>query len=179
MRGLLAVFGAGLVVSGCAGAAGDRPASAPLTAGAALRNKDGQQVGAATLIETPDGVRIAVTGYRLPPGPKGLHVHTVGQCEPPEFTTSGDHFNPGNRKHGLKNPDGPHAGDLPSLNVTAAGEGGIDYLNKLVTLRSGRPDSLVDGRGTAVIIHAGPDDDMTDPAGNSGARIACGVIIRD
>jgi Cu-Zn family superoxide dismutase len=177
VKGLLAAVGAGLMLSGCAAPTIER--GTPATAGATLRNKEGQTVGVATLIETPEGVRVAVTGHRLPPGPKGLHLHAVGQCQPPEFTSAGDHFNPYQRKHGLKSPEGPHAGDLPELDVSAAGEGGIDYVNRLVSLRRGRPNSLVGGDGTTIIVHAAPDDQVTDPSGNSGDRIACGVIVAD
>jgi Cu-Zn family superoxide dismutase len=179
VRRLLAALGAGLLLGSCAGPTGERGSPAPATAGATLRNKEGQPVGVVTLIETSEGVRVAVTGYRLPPGPKGLHFHAVGQCQPPEFTSAGDHFNPNHRKHGLKNPEGPHAGDLPNLDVSAAGEGGVDEVNRLVTLKPDRPNSLVGGDGTAIIVHAAPDDQVTDPAGNSGARIACGVIVTD
>ena len=93
--------------------------------------------GVATIIETPEGVRVAVTGYRLPPGAHGLHIHAVGRCDPPEFTTASGHFNPGNKQHGKLNPAGPHAGDLPNLVVAASGEGGID-----VTTRAYPEDGL-------------------------------------
>src|SRR5947207_3310089 len=95
----------------------------PLSAEAGLKDKDGKDVGRATLIETADGVRIVVTGYRLPPGPHGVHIHAMGSCQPPEFTSAGPHFNPTNKKHGTLNPEGPHAGDLPNLVVAPSGEG--------------------------------------------------------
>ncbi|HEU4439722.1 MAG TPA: superoxide dismutase family protein [Methylomirabilota bacterium] len=170
---LLLLVGVAAVVAGCASAA-DR---APLSAEATLKDKDGKQVGVATLIETPEGVRIAVTGYRLPPGGHGLHIHAVGRCDPPEFTTAGAHFNPGNKQHGKQNPAGPHAGDLPNLMVAASGEGGIDVTTRAFTLSPG-PTSLLGDKGTALVVHANPDDDKTDPTGNSGARIACGVIAK-
>jgi len=171
-----------LVASGCAGTSGDRPTSAasspPLSAGAPLQDKEGRQVGVATLVETPDGVRISVSVNRLPPGPKGLHIHAVGLCQPPEFTSAGAHFNPGEKKHGRLNPEGAHAGDLPNLVVAANGNGRVDFTSKLVTLRAGAPNSLLGEKGTAVVVHAAADDERTDPTGNSGARIACGVIAR-
>jgi Cu-Zn family superoxide dismutase len=151
--------------------------AAPLSAESALKDKDGKQVGVATLIQTPQGVRIAVTGQRLPPGPKGLHIHEVGRCEPPDFASAGGHFNPTRKKHGRENPEGPHAGDLPNLDVAPSGEGGVDITTNAVTLGPG-PNSLLGDRGTALVVHAGPDDYKTDPAGNSGARIACGVITK-
>lgn len=97
-----------------------------------------------------------MTGYRLPPGPHGLHVHAAGRCDPPDFTT---------------------AGDLPNLVVAPSGEGGIDITTKAVTLGSG-PTSLFGPGGTSLVIHAAADDEKTDPTGNSGARLACGVVVR-
>src|SRR6266850_1447074 len=105
------------MLAGCASAPADRGS---LSAEAMLKDKDGKQVGVATFIETPEGVRLAVTGYRLPPGGHGLHIHAVGLCEPPEFTSAGAHFNPGNKQHGRSNPAGAHAGDLPNLVVAAS-----------------------------------------------------------
>jgi Cu-Zn family superoxide dismutase len=175
VRRLLMAAGAALVLGGCAGTMAEAPA--PLSGEATLTDKDGKQVGVAVLIETADGVRVVVTGYRLPAGPKGLHFHEMGACDPPEFTSSGGHFNPTGKKHGRLNPEGPHSGDLPNLNVAQIGEGGVDVTTKAVTLRPG-PTSLFGGKGTSLIVHAAPDDERTDPAGNSGARIACGVVTK-
>ncbi len=173
MRPLL-LLGVAAVLAGCASTPADR---GPLSAEAALKDKEGKQVGVATMIQTPEGVRIAVTGYRLPPGGHGLHVHAVGLCEPPDFTSAGAHFNPGNKQHGQQNPAGPHAGDLPNLAIAASGEGGIDVTTKAFTLTGGNT-SLLGDKGTALVIHANPDDEKTDPTGNSGGRIACGVITK-
>ena len=173
-RRFLLVGGMALLC-GCASAPSE---TEPLAAGAALRDKDGKDVGVATLIQTADGVRVAVTGYRLPPGTHGLHIHAVGECLPPDFTSAGGHLNPTGKQHGRLNPAGPHAGDLPNLVVAASGEGGIDITTKAVTLDPSGPASLLGGKGTSIVIHAGPDDEKTDPAGNSGARIACGVITK-
>ena len=173
MRRLL-LFGVAVLVVGCAGTMAEKEL---LSAGASLQDKDGKDVGAATLIETPDGIRIAVTGYRLPPGPHGLHIHAVGQCTPPDFASAGGHFNPGGKQHGRQNPAGAHAGDLPNLVVAASGEAGIDITTKDVTLAPG-PNSLLGEKGTSIVIHAAADDEKTDPTGNSGARIACGVITK-
>ena len=174
MRRALVVGAAAVILAGCATTSEDK---APLSAEATLKDKDGKQVGVATLIQQPDGVRIVVTGYRLPPGVHGLHIHAVGQCQPPEFTTAGAHFNPTGKKHGTQNPEGAHAGDLPNLNVQASGEGGIDTVTKAVTLGPG-PTSLFGDNGTSMVIHAAADDMKTDPTGNSGGRIACGVIVK-
>jgi superoxide dismutase, Cu-Zn family len=165
-----------LLLGGCA-STGGKPEPEPLSAGATLKDKDNKTVGVATLIQTGDGVRIAVTGYRLPPGPHGVHIHAVGQCAPPDFASAGGHFNPGDKQHGRQNPAGPHAGDLPNLEVAPSGEGGFDITTKAVTLAPG-PTSLLGEKGTSIVIHAARDDEKTDPAGNSGARIACGVIMK-
>jgi len=171
MRSLLLVAMA-LLLGACAGTMAEKE---PLSARATLKDKDGREVGVATLIQTDEGVRIAVTGYRLPPGTHGLHIHASGLCEPPEFTSAGGHFNPTGKQHGRLNPAGPHAGDLPNLVVAPSGEGGIAITTKAVTLGPG-PASLLEGKGTSIVIHAAADDEKTDPTGNSGARLACGVI---
>lgn len=173
MRPLL-LLGVAAMLAGCASAPAER---VPLSAEATLKDKEGKQVGVATFIETPEGVRVAVTGYRLPPGAHGLHIHAVGLCEPPEFTSAGAHFNPGGKQHGRMNPAGPHAGDLPNMVVAASGEGGIDITTKAITLGPGSSSVLGD-KPTSLVLHANPDDDKTDPTGNSGGRIACGVITR-
>ena len=174
MRRCLRLLGAVLILGGCATAATD----APLRAQTVLRDKSGQQVGTATLTEGTDGVRIRVTASHLPPGPKAVHVHAVGTCDPPDFVSAGAHFNPTGRKHGRLDPDGSHAGDLPNLVIDAAGSGGLDATTQAVTLKTGAAGSLFTEGGTSLVIHAQQDDEKTDPTGNSGARIACGVINR-
>ena len=174
MTRLLAVCAAVMLVGGCASVTAEKE---PLSAEAALKDKDGKDVGRATLIETAEGTRIVVTGYRLPPGTHGLHIHAVGQCNPPDFASAGDHFNPTSKKHGTENPAGPHAGDLPNMVVAASGEGGADVTSRAISLGSG-PTSLLRQGGTSLVLHAAADDNKTDPAGNTGARIACGVIVK-
>ena len=120
-------------------------------------------------------VKIALEVEKLPPGPHGFHIHAVGRCDPPDFASAGAHFNPEGKKHGLKNPEGPHAGDLSNLVVGPDGTAKATASAPRVTLGAG-PNSVFQPGGTALVIHAAPDDDVTDPAGNSGARIACGVI---
>jgi Cu-Zn family superoxide dismutase len=166
-------IGPAVLLSGCASMGSE----AGLSAEATLKDKDGKQVGYAVLIQTSDGVRFALTGYRLPQGVHAVHIHEVGKCDPPDFMTAGGHFNPTGKQHGRLNPAGPHAGDLPNMEVKATGEGGFEITTKAVTLGSGRT-SLFGPSGTSLVVHAGPDDEKTDPAGNSGARIACGVITK-
>jgi Cu-Zn family superoxide dismutase len=149
--------------------------TASQTARAELRNAQGEVVGRATLTPEAQGVRIALEVEKLPPGPHGFHIHAVGKCDPPDFMSAGGHFNPEGRKHGLKNPEGPHVGDLPNVVVGVDGTARARTVAPRVTLGAG-PNSLFQPAGTALVIHAGPDDDVTDPAGNSGDRIGCGVI---
>jgi superoxide dismutase, Cu-Zn family len=161
------------------------PATAPVdgtdavpTIEVALHDGEGERVGTALLSEEGDGVRIAVQATNLPPGAKGFHFHETGQCDPPGFQTAGGHFAPMGNQHGLENPQGPHAGDMPNLPVRPDGSVDTTITNPRVTLRVGEPNSLLDQDGTALIIHAGRDDQVTDPTGDSGARIACGVVGR-
>ncbi len=144
---------------------------------AVLRNAKGEEVGVATLTEVPGGVKITLHVWDIPPGVHGFHIHAVGKCEPPGFTSAGGHLNPYGKKHGLKNPEGAHAGDLPNLLVGPGGTARMEVIAPHVTLGAGLP-SLFPSSGTALVIHADPDDGVTDPAGNAGARIACGVITR-
>jgi Cu-Zn family superoxide dismutase len=111
----------------------------------------------------------------LKQGLHGIHIHENGVCVGPSFTSAGEHYNPLDKEHGLKNPKGPHAGDLPNLEVGADGKGHLSTSTKLVTLSPGKT-TLFTSNGTALVIHAGTDDQMTSPAGNSGGRVACGVI---
>lgn len=137
----------------------------------------GVEVGAATLNPTVRGtaVQINITLSNLPPGTHALHVHSVGKCDPPDFTSAGPHFNPTNKQHGTENPKGPHAGDLPNFEADAKGTATVSLAVPGMTFGNG-PDSLFHPGGTALVIHANPDDNKTDPAGNAGPRIACGVI---
>jgi superoxide dismutase, Cu-Zn family len=122
-------------------------------------------------------VLIVVNVKGLPEGLHAVHIHAVGKCEGPAFTSAGGHFNPLGKKHGLKNPDGPHAGDLPDMYVNKDGIGRYETFMESVTFGAGQT-SIFDADGSAVVVHATTDDNVTDPAGNSGDRIACGVISR-
>lgn len=163
-----------LAVSASLMAMATLPAGAQ-TAQASLKNAEGKDVGSAALTQTPAGVLIRLSVKGLPAGEHAFHVHGMGKCEPP-FTSAGGHFNPGNKKHGILAADGHHAGDLPNLHIPASGELTIEVMNAAVTLEKGKPNSLFGAQGTALIIHAGKDDYKSDPTGEAGGRIACGVI---
>ncbi|MGN6571873.1 MAG: superoxide dismutase family protein [Pseudolabrys sp.] len=155
-------------------AAGALPATAQ-TAKATLKTADGKDAGTATLTQTPSGVLIALSAKNLPAGEHAFHVHAVGKCEPP-FTSAGGHFNPESKKHGLMASDGHHAGDMPNLHVGAGGDIAVEVINASITLDKGKPNSAFGPNGTALVVHAGKDDYKTDPTGDAGGRIACGVI---
>jgi superoxide dismutase, Cu-Zn family len=142
---------------------------------AELKSGDGKTVGTATLREVTGGVVIQVQVKGLTRGLHAIHVHAVGKCEAPAFNSAGAHFNPGQKKHGLKSSDGPHAGDLPNMYVAKDGSGRYETLTDGITLKTGAT-SVLDADGSALVIHAGVDDDTTDPAGNAGDRAACGVV---
>jgi Cu-Zn family superoxide dismutase len=149
------------------------PAAAQ-TARATLKDKDGKEVGTVGLSQTQAGVLLKVSLKGIPAGEHAFHIHAVGKCEPP-FDSAGGHFNPAQHKHGILAGEG-HAGDMPNLFVPPSGELTVEVLNANVTLAKGKPNSLFDSDGSAIVIHAGPDDYRSDPAGNAGGRIACGVV---
>lgn len=143
-----------------------------------LKNADGKSVGMATLREIKGGVLLTVEAKELSLGLHAIHIHEVGKCEEPQFTSAGGHFNPTKVKHGLKSPEGGHGGDMPNLYVTKEGIARYQTLNDRITLGSGDM-SVFDADGSTLVIHAIADDDTTAPAGNAGERIACGVITKD
>ncbi len=143
---------------------------------AELKNADGDVVATATFTEAAEGVVIEVRAEGLEPGLHGIHIHETGQCEPPDFKSAGGHFNPAEAMHGLENPEGPHAGDLPNLEAGDDGTASYRATTDRVTLGKGG-STLFDADGSALVIHAGEDDQMTDPSGESGDRIACGAIV--
>ena len=146
-------------------------------AGVTLKDPSGRVVGSAVFLQEGDGVRVLLDLKGVTPGSKAVHIHEVGQCDAPNFDSAGAHFNPKKGEHGTENPRGPHAGDLPNITVDATGRGHLEVTNPRVTLERGSA-SLLNGRGTALVVHEGPDDMRTDPDGNSGPRIACGVVVR-
>lgn len=142
-----------------------------------LQNGQGQSVGSATLSAANDGVAIKLNLHGLPAGDHAIHVHQNAKCEGPDFKSAGGHFNPDAKHHGLENPEGPHAGDVPGFVVDVNGTSKATVVAPNVTLSEG-PHSVFTGGGTALVIHAKADDGKSDPAGNAGDRIACGVISK-
>ena len=136
-----------------------------------LINAIGQTIGTVRAWQTAGGVTFRINASGLPHGVHGVHVHAVGKCDPPDFASAGPHWNPTGKKHGMSNPAGPHAGDLPNVVVKANG-----VLGATLVLSAASMSSLIDADGAALVIHAAADDNMTDPSGNSGARIACAVL---
>jgi len=145
------------------------------TAKAVLKDASAKEVGTVQLTETPRGVLLKVVLKGAPAGEHAFHIHAVGKCEAP-FTSAGPHFNPARKKHGLAVAEGSHAGDMPNLHMPASGDLMVEMLNGAITLEKGKPNSVFDADGSALVIHAGVDDYKTDPTGNAGDRIACGVI---
>jgi Cu-Zn family superoxide dismutase len=152
-------------------------AAAQKTAKAELHDGQGNSVGTAEFSPAAQGLSIRLNLMNLPPGVHGIHVHAVAKCEGPAFTTAGGHLNPDMKHHGLENPEGPHAGDMPNVMIAADGTAKATVVAPGVTMGDD-PHSIFAGGGTALVIHASADDMKSDPAGNAGARIACGVIAK-
>ena len=168
MRRILTVLGAGMALSGCAslGEAGDTLAVGE------VRSSAGQSLGSARIVGQEGGRALMLDLNGVPPGAHGVHLHSTGRCDGPDFTSAGPHWNPTNAQHGALNPAGPHAGDLG--NAVADGSGRLRATLPLP--RSAAGQALFDADGAAVIVHSGRDDERTDPGGDSGDRIACGVL---
>jgi len=173
-----AVLTLGLAACGSSEPANEASADATETAApevtravATLQSADGQTVG--NVIATADGtgIQIELNVDGVSAGEHGVHVHTTGACTAPDFASAGGHWNPGSRQHGLENPEGSHAGDMPNLTVAADGTGRLEYVLQNATI-----DGLLDADGSAFVVHAKADDQKTDPSGDSGDRIACGVF---
>jgi Cu-Zn family superoxide dismutase len=142
-----------------------------------MKTPSGDIIGALKMERgSGDGVRVSGTLLYLPEGPHGIHLHAIGRCDLPGYESAGPHFNPRRRKHGLENPAGPHAGDAPSVASTSVGRTRVDVEFPAGALTARADSGLWDADGSALVIHASADDQKTDPDGNSGVRIACGVI---
>jgi Cu-Zn family superoxide dismutase len=166
-----------VAMAGLMGAAAIYAASKPVTV--QLKDAKGQSVGIATVTENKggSGVTIKLNLKGLPPGQHAVHFHTAAKCEGPAFTSAGGHFNPDQKHHGLENPEGPHAGDMPNFTVSAKGTAKVTLVDPRVNLGDGDHSLFVNG-GTALMIHAKADDMKSDPAGNAGDRMACGTITK-
>ena len=165
MRKLILIASAAVALAGCAAVEPSGGSPMPLV------NALGAPIGTVRAWQTAGGVSFHIEAAGLPHGLHGLHLHSVGRCDPPDFTSANAHWNPAGKQHGLSNPAGPHAGDLPNVEVAANG-----VLSATVTVAGASLAALLDADGSALVLHAAPDDYRTDPSGNSGARIACAVI---
>lgn len=175
---LLCVLPGAFGLSACATASPDSASAAPAApmAMAKLMAGDGAGRGEATVTQGPDGLHVVVKALGLAPGPHAVHVHMTGVCTAPDFTSAGGHWNPAGRQHGMENPMGHHMGDMPNMMVGTDGTGEMDYIIASGTIRDGATP-LLDSDGAAVVIHAKADDNKSDPAGNAGGRVACGVLM--
>jgi superoxide dismutase, Cu-Zn family len=182
MKGVILAIGIGLLTGGSLSAQarperGTTGTSPMTTASVTLTDAQGRSVGEARLQGTPHGVLLKLELRNATPGVHAMHIHEVGKCEAPSFDSAGEHFAPSKLRHGFLQSRGPHAGDLPNIDVPTTKQLSVEQLVPDVTLEPG-PRSLLDADGSALVIHTGQDDYTTDPAGDSGDRIACGAIVQ-
>jgi len=144
---------------------------------AVLANAEAKPVGEARFFQEEGGIRVELSASGLTPGAHGAHIHMTGRCDAPDFKSAGGHWNPAGKQHGLENPQGAHFGDMPNLDISADGTGKLSYTIAGARIEGG-DNPLLDADGAAMVIHSGPDDMKSDPAGNAGGRIACGVIVK-
>lgn len=159
------------LLAGCATTA---PIGGGDSAGANLAEPGGRVVGRATVAQESGGARVVIEVENMAAGTYGAHIHRTGRCEGPAFESAGAHWNPTGQQHGFRNPSGRHRGDLPNLVVGANGRGRLAFTIRAAQVRG--ENGMLDADGAAIMLHAQPDDYRTDPSGNSGARIACGVL---
>ena len=179
-RFLTLAASAGAALAGCSTAPmGQEPADAfgppARTLVADVRDSAGMTMARANVSEMGSGLQVRVEAMGMRPGAYGAHLHTTGRCDAPDFASAGPHWNPTGQQHGKNNPQGTHKGDLPNLTVGTDGRGSFEVTIPGASIGGG-PNPLLDADGAAVVIHAGADDYRTDPSGNSGGRIACGVL---
>ena len=171
---LLAAMPIAILLPGCTTTGGAGGVAAP-TATAKLAAGDGAARGTATVTQSADGLHVVVKATGLTPGTHAVHIHTTGQCTGPDFTSAGGHWNPTARQHGKDNPAGQHMGDMPNMLAGPDGSGEIEYHVAAAMVSEGATP-LLDADGAAIVIHAQADDNRSDPAGNAGGRVACGVL---
>jgi Cu-Zn family superoxide dismutase len=179
MKGLWMSGIAALALAGCASserAELEDVVAPPEALSAELRDAGGRTRARAAAEQVGDSIRVRIEAVAMSPGAYGAHIHAAGRCDPPGFTTAGAHWNPTRVKHGKDNPQGMHKGDLPNLLVGTDGRGSFEYTIPNASISGRGPNPVIDADGAAVVIHAAPDDFRTDPSGNSGARVACGVL---
>ena len=162
--------------AGVAGSASAQAPAAPRAAGEII-NSEGQAIGSVNVAQLENGLQIIATAENLPAGVHAFHIHETGRCDPPDFQSAGGHFNSDDSRHGFHAEGGPHAGDLPNVHIGADGVLAVEFVTDRLTLEEGDA-AILDDDGSALVIHEGADDYVTDPAGEAGGRIACAVIER-